>query len=566
MLKKDRHKLLLPCYRDMDPYDMPEQLAVLQSYDMSKIGFIQDLARGIAKVLDADKKPEQVKETVVVQQTAVPAANTAPLLKRAFMFLEDGEWDRADDFCEQVLNIDPECAQAYLGKLMAELRVCKQDDLKDCTQPFDSLNNYQKTMRFGDGSLRVVLMGYIDHINERNENARLESIYQDALERIKRANNEQEYKAIARLFSSIKEYRDSAGLAQRCQEKAEEAKKDAIYDAAKKLMRGNQIANYQEAIKRFGTIPDWRDSNEQIAICQQKITEIKAQKERERLAAEAAAKRNKKIAMIVTPIVCAIIVFVIILNTVIIPNNKYNEAVALMDAGNLDEAYSVFIELGDYKDAANKAGDILLQKTKDQLRNIKVGSYINFGAYEQDNNTSNGKEDIEWLVLEVKDGKALVISNDALDCKPYNTSHTHVTWETCTLREWLNNDFINAAFSAAEKAMIPTVTVSEHGNPRYIINPGNATQDQVFLLSITEVNKYFSSDRARQCKPTDYAVANGAYADSSNGNCWWWLRSPGDLQNIAAFVRNGGGINEGGYSVNCDDIAVRPALWIGLNS
>jgi hypothetical protein len=87
------------------------------------------------------------------------------------------------------------------------------------------------------------------------------------------------------------------------------------------------------------------------------------------------------------------------LNTVIIPNGKYNEAIALMEAGKLDEAYSAFIELGDYKDASEKAGDIKLQKTKDQLKNIKVGSYINFGAYEQDNNTSNGKEDIEWLVL-----------------------------------------------------------------------------------------------------------------------------------------------------------------------
>lgn len=76
---------------------------------------------------------------------------------------------------------------------------------------------------------------------------------------------------------------------------------------------------------------------------------------------------------------------------------------------------------------------------------------MSFGKYEQDNNTSNGKEKIEWLVLEVKDGKALVISKYALDCKPYNTSSTNVTWETCSLRNWLNNDFINSAFSATEK-------------------------------------------------------------------------------------------------------------------
>ena len=141
MMKKDRHKLLLPCYRDMDPYDLPEQLSVLQSYDMAKIGFIQDLTRGIAKVLDADKRAEPVKETVVIQQSA--GADIAPLLKRAFMFLEDGDWGSANAYCEKVLDMDPENALAYLGKLMAELRVKKQESLQDQANPFNERNNYQ---------------------------------------------------------------------------------------------------------------------------------------------------------------------------------------------------------------------------------------------------------------------------------------------------------------------------------------------------------------------------------------------------------------------------------------
>ena len=163
--------------------------------------------------------------------------------------------------------------------------------------------------------------------------------------------------------------------------------------------------------------------------------------------------------------------------------------------------------------------------------------------------------------------KILVISKEALDCKPYNTSYTDVTWETCTLRKWLNNDFINAAFSADERTMIPTVTVSADKNPDYSTNPGNATQDQVFLLSITEVNKYFSSDSARQCKPTDYAVAvaNGAWG--SGNFCWWWLRSPGDTQLTAATVSSDGDVFvDGFYVIFVDLVAVRPALWIDLNS
>ena len=181
--------------------------------------------------------------------------------------------------------------------------------------------------------------------------------------------------------------------------------------------------------------------------------------------------------------------------------------------------------------------------------------------------TANGKEDIEWLVLEVTDSKVLVISKYALDCTPYNTSYTHITWETCTLRKWLNNDFINSAFSADEKARIPTVTVSADKNPHYHTDPGNATQDRVFLLSITEAKKYFNSDGARQCKPTDYAAAKEAYgADSNNSYCWWWLRSPGDNQPVAAPVDDLGLVLSYGCNVDQPDIAVRPAMWIDLNS
>ena len=135
----------------------------------------------------------------------------------------------------------------------------------------------------------------------------------------------------------------------------------------------------------------------------------------------------------------------------------------------------------------------------------------------------------------------------------------------------MNNDFLGSAFSANEKAMIPTVTVSADKNPNYSTNPGNTTQDQVFLLSIAEVNKYFNSDSARRCEPTDYVVANGA-RESAISNCWWWLRSPGGSQSFAASVHRGGNVREygdgtkiGNY-VYYDYAAVRPALWIDLNS
>ncbi len=128
LMKKDRNKLLLPCYRDMDPYDLPEQLSVLQSYDMSRIGFIQDLIHGINKVLGTDKK-EAPQPQQVIQQVVQGGANAESLIKRAFVFLDDGDWDSADDYCEKVLDIDPDNGQAYLGKALVEFKAKSAADL-----------------------------------------------------------------------------------------------------------------------------------------------------------------------------------------------------------------------------------------------------------------------------------------------------------------------------------------------------------------------------------------------------------------------------------------------------
>ena len=197
-------------------------------------------------------------------------------------------------------------------------------------------------------------------------------------------------------------------------------------------------------------------------------------------------------------------------------------------------------------------------------KNCKVGDYITFGTYEQDNDTLNGKEPIEWLVLDKKDGKVFVISKYALDCKSYNDEYEAVTWETCALRAWLNNEFINEAFSSTEQEGILISTVSDNKNPVYDTDPGKATQDKVFLLSINEAEKYFSSANERQCKPTDYAVANGVKESSGNGNCWWWLRSPGNYQSHAAGVCSDGSFSESGYTILSVYASVRPAMWINF--
>jgi len=580
LIKTDRSKLLIPCYRNMDAYELPEEFAHLQAQDMSKIGFINDLVRGIRKVAaDTDSQEKTVRESVAVNSGN---ANEESLLKRAFMFLEDGDWSAADEYCEKVLDIDPENARAYLGKLMAECRACRMEDLQNCRQPFDGNGNYNKVLRFAEPKLIETLKGYIAHINERNENARLTGIYNRAVSAMNEANSENGYKAAAEIFKTVSGFKDADSLVEKCLDNAEICRKDALYNSARSQMTGNTISSYESAIRMLESISGWKDADEQIYACQKKIEELKAKEEAERLEAERKAeaerlererkeeehriavekrkKKAKKVFIAIASVTCVCAVFLILLKTVIIPQYKLNKATQLIDSGDYKAAYMLLDGLS-YRDSAEK----LKSAKQAQIKTANVGDTIVFGAYEQDNDTTNGKELIEWLVLAKENNRVLVISDKALDCRAYQAnSISYVTWEKCSLRKWLNNDFFNTAFSDDEKAMIPTVTVSADKNPKNDTDPGNATQDQVFLLSIVEAKKYFSPDSARQCSPTDYAVANGAYKSNDN-ICWWWLRSLGYRQDFAAFVFSNGVIFEDGYYILNSHRAVRPAMWISID-
>lgn len=182
---------------------------------------------------------------------------------------------------------------------------------------------------------------------------------------------------------------------------------------------------------------------------------------------------------------------------------------------------------------------------------------IAFGRYPQASKNENAL--IEWLVLKNDGSKYLLISKYALYCKPYNTSFKSVTWKTCSLRKWLNGAFFNNAFSVEEQKQIlsTTVTTTDYST----VN----TKDRVFLLSSAEAEKYFDSYSAGQCQGTAYCFAQGA-DNARNGNCNWWLRSPGSSFRTARYVNNSG--SSYGYScpVDEDTIAVRPALWIDLGS
>ena len=178
-----------------------------------------------------------------------------------------------------------------------------------------------------------------------------------------------------------------------------------------------------------------------------------------------------------------------------------------------------------------------IQLVKDgAAANISGGqaSNIYFGTYKQSSDGNNGfnTDPIKWRVLanNTSSKQLFLLSDQGLDAVQYHTEAEDVTWEKSTIRSWLNETFYKAAFNSSEQGMIKSTKVTADANPEYDTDPGNDTTDKVFLLSINEVNKYFSSDEARNCVPTDYAINKGAYTDSSytvdgKAACWWWLRS-----------------------------------------
>ena len=193
MMSRGEKKYLIPCYKNLDAYDMPREFQRLQAQDIGKVGAIADLLRGIEKLLPRQREP--VVQTVGLEQTANSTSEL--LLKRVSLFLEDGDWKSADEYCEKVLDMDPENPRAYLGKLMAELKIKKQEQLKGCAQPFDGNKNYQKAIRFADDTLKASLQSDLNRIHSRIEGARIARAKRDEEARIAREKQEEEYRLAA---------------------------------------------------------------------------------------------------------------------------------------------------------------------------------------------------------------------------------------------------------------------------------------------------------------------------------------------------------------------------------
>ncbi len=314
---------------------------------------------------------------------------------------------------------------------------------------------------------------------------------------------------------------------------------------------------YHEAIAEFRALGDYKDSEEKIAECEAALNEAVYVKAVENMNA---GRYDEAIAVFET------------LHGYKDSKNliekclegKYNLAPALLAEGKYKEAVDIYYSLEEYKDSHALAQEICKQHGLDTIQGADVGDIVYFGQYEQDDNPHDGKEYIEWVILEKRNGKTLVISRYGLDCKWYNPQED-ITWEDSYIRSWLNGTFYDGAFSEEEKGKIVLANIRPEKNPVHDTKPGNATRDRIFLLSQGEANQYFSTVLERQCFPTKFAMAHGTYCyDNYGGTCGWWLRSPGLNQCSAAIVNEYGWASNDGIGVEYGWAAVRPALWINL--
>jgi hypothetical protein len=595
LIEKGADKTLIPAYRDMDPYDLPEEFSHLQALDMSKLGFMQDLIHGIKKMIPQNGRSESVHEESPVSSVT----NTAPLLERAFLFLEDENWESADTYCEKVLDIEPKNARAYLGKLLAELHVSKEEDLAYYEVAFDNSNQYQKVIRFADEELRKTVEEYASIVNNRIEQERLEGIYQEAVAIMDLASDEKQFRKASNLFRSIPGFRDADELGKQCFDKAEEHRKDEILRRAVLLADHGDIKSLTQAARELQSISGWREADEKVQNYMSKVEEIKAEQERKRLEEErqeelariAAIKRERRkkiFSALATIVIIAGIAFAYQWTNVIYPTQQYDKAMDLIAEKNYEEAYAILDELGDFKDAAEqiplseynrglelaaegnyeeayflfqKLGDYkdctsLMEELAEKeprvlFKTTEVGDVLEFGSYEQDNDTSNGQEPIEWIVFQKEEDKVLLLSKKCLDCRPYNKELKKVTWKGCTLRKWLNRKFLNTAFSENEKEyIIPSEVV-------YGSSKRDATvKDQIFLLNKRQVGLYKNENQA---KATAYAVAKGAYVSETTGYSIWWVCSPSGY-----YTNSYGSMSSSSRPLNDETIGVRPAMWVSL--
>lgn len=279
-IRTDRSRVLIPCYKGMDPYDLPEEFGGIQAQDMSKIGALQDLVRGVMKLVQP------------AAPTAAPAAaaakigsNTDNLVKRGYLALEESRWEDANSFFERVLDEDAECGEAYWGKFLAENRIKSEAEFdKDVIYDFDSSVPFTRAMKYSSADLQEKLKAIYGRnarrIAQKDREAQ-EDKYQKALQLKNRAATAGEFSEAEKQFKALADYKDSAALAKECEEAVQAClnQYEQEYLSAVAILEGisygkntdKTIAEDKQKIEKalqiFTALGDYKDSHNKVGAC-----------------------------------------------------------------------------------------------------------------------------------------------------------------------------------------------------------------------------------------------------------------------------------------------------------
>lgn len=265
------------------------------------------------------------------------------------------------------------------------------------------------------------------------------------------------------------------------------------------------------------------------------------------------------------------VVMAIYLTCFLIGNNKRDEIVVSENSVSEEQIVEEIPRITEEEFIASWAS------LDSDLSTAKVGDVVTFGRYEQDSISENFLEPIEWDVLAVSGNAVLLISHNIIDEQPYHSTLEYITWEACTLRSWLNKDFMDNAFNQEEKAKLKSVKLEnpdsfEFYEPFYAgynmkcgATGGNETEDKVFLLSYPELIEYYNLSPAEDfigyVSEDLKAEATPATKMSERGYSNWWLRSPADNFQFAMYISEdylqciSGSVDDG-------TVGIRPVVWV----
>ena len=241
LIAKGEKKTLIPCYKDIDAYDIPKEFKHLQAQDMGKVGAMQDLMRGIGKILGT-KKQNTSSANVVAD------SNVSAMIQRGNMALEDSDFQNAVGFFERALDSNPKAAHAYLGKFLAFHRLTSLDDLQDKVCNLENNKEYKRAEQFADPELAKELKA----IRESNELKIQRLRFLDVIRKALQKATEREKR---------------------------EAEKESKYIKACNLQASGSEQSLSEAAKEFLALKNYKDSAERANLCQQTFEKMKAERE-----------------------------------------------------------------------------------------------------------------------------------------------------------------------------------------------------------------------------------------------------------------------------------------------